>query len=109
MNKKVVIVICAVLAFFLGAIWMDSSPVIAPLVAFLEVVIGFTAGYLFCKDSANKEFMLYRQEMASLRQAHLAIQEEINKEREAIAKELKEIPKGSPKKTKAKKQTEKSE
>lgn len=50
MNKKVVIVACAIIAFFLGAIWVDYVPVVAPLVAFLELAVGFGAGYLFSKD-----------------------------------------------------------
>ena len=55
MNKKVVIAIVMVVAFFLGAIWTDYVPSIAPLVAFLELAVGFGGGYLFFKDKANEE------------------------------------------------------
>ena len=49
MNKKVVIVVCAILSFFAGAIWVDMAPSVASLVAFLEVAIGFGLGFLFSK------------------------------------------------------------
>ena len=37
MSKKVVIAICVVIAFFLGAIWTDYVPSVAPLVAFPDL------------------------------------------------------------------------
>lgn len=49
MNKKVVIVVCAILSFFAGAIWVDIVPSVVSLVAFLEVAIGFGLGFLFSK------------------------------------------------------------
>lgn len=85
MSKKVVIIICALVAFFLGAIWVDYVPVIAPLVAFLELGIGFAAGFLVCKDAANDEFIKYKEEVKSLKQAYEAIKAERN--------EIKEIEK----------------
>ena len=55
MNKKVVIAICAVVAFFLGCIWMDGVPAIGPLVAFLELLVGFAAGFFFTKDLMSQQ------------------------------------------------------
>lgn len=98
MNKKVVIVICAVLAFFLGAIWMDSSPVIAPLVAFLEVLIGFATGYLFCKEGLMVEINKSVETIQSLL--------DLNKKLSQENSSLKEVPKSAPKKTRTKKQVE---
>lgn len=49
MNKKVVIVVCAILSFFTGAIWVGIAPSVASIVVFLEVAIGFGLGFLFSK------------------------------------------------------------
>ena len=82
MSKKVVIIICALVAFFLGAIWIDYVPVVAPLVAFLELMIGLAAGFLVCKDIANDEFLKYKEEMKSLKQAYEAVKAERNEIKE---------------------------
>ena len=47
MNKKVIIIASAVLAFFAGAIWVSEVPVVATLVAFLEVCAGFGLGFFY--------------------------------------------------------------
>lgn len=49
MNKKVIIIGSAVLAFFAGAIWASEVPSVATLVAFLEVCAGFGCGFFFNK------------------------------------------------------------
>lgn len=56
MNKKVVIIASAVLAFFAGAIWVSEVPVVATLVAFLEVCAGFGLGF-FYKSVLDEEKM----------------------------------------------------
>ena len=86
MSKKVIIAICMVVAFFLGAIWVDYVPVVAPLVAFLELGVGFAGGFLICKEIANQEFSNYKAEINSVRQAHKAVAEELASVKEATKK-----------------------
>lgn len=101
MNKKIIITICTVVAYFLGALWVDYVPAIAPLVAFLELGVGFAAGFLICKDIANAEFTQYKEEIESVRQAHKAIlaeRDEIKEVASATAKIKKtRKPKATPK------------
>ena len=86
MSKKVVIAICMVIAFFLGAIWTDYVPSVAPLVAFLELGIGFGAGFLICKEKANEEISKYKEEINSVSQAHKALTAEFAELKDAAAK-----------------------
>ena len=60
MNKKVVIIASAVLAFFAGAIWVSEVPVVATLVAFLEVCAGFGLGF-FYKTVLDEETIAAKQ------------------------------------------------
>lgn len=76
MNKKVIIIISAVLAFFAGAILVSEVPVVATLVAFLEVCAGFVCGFFFAKTLANEELTKYQTEIKSLREAQKAMNEE---------------------------------
>ena len=78
MNKKVVIVACAIIAFFLGAIWVDYVPVVAPLVAFLELAIGFGAGYLFGKDHLAIQVRGCQDTIQKFMEANLKLSNENN-------------------------------
>lgn len=49
MDKKMLIGTVAVFAFFGGAFWVTKVPVVATLVAFLELGIGACIGYWFKK------------------------------------------------------------
>ena len=89
MSKKVVIVICAVIAFFLGAIWIDYVPSIAPLVAFLEVAIGFTGGYFFGKDSLAPQVRGCQDTIQKLMEANLKLSQENNLLKTEAEKEVK--------------------
>ena len=77
MDKKVVIIICAVLAFFLGAIWVDNCPTFATLVCFLELAIGGIGGFLFKKDVDEKHLDEYVSAINRLTDANLRANEEI--------------------------------
>lgn len=76
MDKKVFIIVGAVIAFFAGAIWVDQVPVVASLVAFLEVAVGFGLGLLFKKECTKQEVASYKDEIESLKSAHKALLEE---------------------------------
>lgn len=76
MDKKVFIIVGAVLAFFAGAIWVDQVPAVASLVAFLEVAAGFGLGILFKKEYTKQEVASYKDEIESLKSAHKALLEE---------------------------------
>lgn len=76
MDKKVFIIVGAVIAFFAGAIWVDQVPVVASLVAFLEVAAGFSLGFFFKKECTKKEVTSYKDEIESLKSAHKALLEE---------------------------------
>ena len=76
MNRKVVIAIAMVVAFFLGAIWTDYVPAIAPLVAFLELGIGFGAGYLFCKEALDDEIKSCQSTIQKLLDDNLKLSKE---------------------------------
>lgn len=100
MDKKVVIGVCAVIAFFLGAIWVDSCPVVAPLVAFLEVCAGFACGFFFCKSLAketissleedlaerDKDYNKVRKDLAAYKTENASLMEEISKFTKSAAK-----------------------
>lgn len=76
MSKKAIIIFSAVLAFFLGAIWVGQVPVVAPLVAFLEMCAGFAAGFFFAKELAKGEVSSLNKELESLKAAQKAIAQE---------------------------------
>lgn len=54
MNKNAKFIIAAVLSFFAGAIWVSEVPVVATLVAALELGIGFALGYYYDKNNGVK-------------------------------------------------------
>lgn len=66
MYKKYVSIIFAVIAFFAGAIWVSEVPVVATLVAFLEVCAGFGCGLMCRKDVFDKKIALLQDECISL-------------------------------------------
>jgi len=66
MNKKVVIILSAVIAFFAGAIWVSEVPVVATLVAFLEVCAGFGCGFFYNKLLTNESAVKSADEIQSL-------------------------------------------
>lgn len=66
MDKKVMIIIGAVIAFFAGAIWVSEVPVVAPLVAFLEVCAGFACGFFFKKFKDDAAMENLKNEISAL-------------------------------------------
>lgn len=76
MDKKVVIIISAVLAFFAGAIWVSEVPVVATLVACLEVCAGFGCGFYYHKVKSEEVMKGTIQEIESLKDAFKKIKEE---------------------------------
>ena len=76
MNKKVVIIASAVLAFFAGAIWVDCAPVVAPLVAFLEVCAGFCCGFFFHKVLTDEAITKLTAKIKSINEATKKVKEE---------------------------------
>lgn len=100
-SKKMLIAFGGILAFFAGAIWMDYVPVVAPLVAFLEVCAGFACGYFFCKGAMTSEVEKCAETIQKLLDENLTL----SKENGLLKKEIKgEDPVVSPKKRKAKKE-----
>lgn len=95
MNKKVIIIASAVLAFFAGAIWVSEVPVVATLVAFLEVCAGFGCGFFFCKELVKEEQAKLVDEVNSLKLAQKALAEE--KKPQAPAKKKVATNKAAPK------------
>jgi len=69
MNKKVIFIASAVLAFFAGAIWVSEVPVVATLVAFLEVCAGFVCGFFFSQEIKKELPVKDVEEYSSLRLA----------------------------------------
>lgn len=67
MNRKVVIIASAVIAFFAGAIWVSEVPVVAPLVAFLEVCAGFGCGFFYNQLLKNEELQKLQKEVETLK------------------------------------------
>ena len=109
MNKKVVIVACAIIAFFLGAIWVDYVPVVAPLVAFLELAVGFGAGYLFGKDHLAIQVRGCQDTIQKFMEANLKLTNENNrlkKELQSAEEEVKVTPETSKKAKTSKKKKE---
>jgi len=102
MSKKVVIILCLVLVFFLGCIWLDNVPVVGSLVAFIEAVAGFAAGYLFCKEvfkpqlvSSQSAIQTLKEEILTLRETlRQAVSSETPKTRRKKKAEVVEEPKG---------------
>lgn len=78
MDKRIYIFI-AVIAFFAGAIWVSEVPVVATLVAFLEVCAGFVCGYFFYKGKANEAIAKLTEEIKSVKEATKKVKEEITK------------------------------
>lgn len=79
MNSRVFSIVCAVVAFFAGAIWLNEadSAIIGTLVAFLEVAAGFGCGFWFKNADANlavktaqDETLYYQNELRNLREAY---------------------------------------
>lgn len=66
MDKKVVIIGSAILAFFAGAIWVDQVPVVASLVALLEVCAGFACGFFFKKFKDDAAMENLKNEISAL-------------------------------------------
>lgn len=81
MNKKVVIIISAVVAFFAGAIWVNEVPAVAPLVAFLEVGIGFVCGFFYAKFSIMDDVHVYKLEIEDVKDAHKKVLSEKQEEK----------------------------
>lgn len=77
MNKKVLIIGGAILTFFGGAVWVSQMPVVATLVAFLEMAAGFGFGYLFNKEVTSIVLSGYESEVNSLKDAYTKISEEL--------------------------------
>lgn len=88
MSKKVVIGICAVLAFFLGAIWLDNCPNMGTLVAFLELAVGVAAGFFFSKEMAKKDTEEYVSAIQRLTDANLKASKEIELLKKDAQKEV---------------------
>lgn len=84
-SKKMLIAFGGILAFFAGAIWMDYVPVVAPLVAFLEVCAGFACGYFFCKDVMTSEVDKCAETIQKLLDENL----KLSKENGLLKKEIK--------------------
>ena len=76
MNKKVIIIASAVLAFFAGAIWVSEVPVVATLVAFLEVCAGFGCGFFFYKEIAAEAAVKAQEEVKTLKSAQKVMKQE---------------------------------
>ena len=76
MNKKVVIIASAVIAFFAGAIWVSEVPTVATLVAFLEVCAGFGCGFFFKQVLDEEALKKYKEEVESLKAAQKAVAKE---------------------------------
>lgn len=72
MDKKVFVIASAILAFFAGAIWVSEVPIVATLVAFLEVCAGFACGFFYKK-------LLDEQKMAEYEAKILALRSELTK------------------------------
>jgi len=75
MNKKVVIIASAVIAFFAGAIWVSEVPVVATLVAFLEVCAGFGCGFFFNQELNKEKAAEYEKKILSLQESLKATEE----------------------------------
>lgn len=82
MNKKVIFIASAVLAFFAGAIWANEVPTVAPLAAFLEMCAGFSLGVLLCRENAIEAAAKTQEEIESLKSALKTLKQEKD---EAIA------------------------
>jgi len=74
MEKKYACILAAVLWFFGGAVWVSEAPIVAPLVAFLEVAGGFVCGFFFKKfqnqvamEALNEEVESLHGEISSLK------------------------------------------
>lgn len=47
MNKKVAVIITAILVLFAGIVWIELNPSVGIPVAFIEVLTGFICGFLY--------------------------------------------------------------
>ncbi len=89
MSKKVVIIICALVAFFLGAIWVDYVPVVAPLVAFLELGLGLLGGYFLGKDYLAPQVRGCQDTIQKFMEENIKLSNEINRLKKETEKEVK--------------------
>ena len=69
MNRKVVIIASAVIAFFAGAIWVSEVPTVATFVAFLEVCAGFGCGFFYSQDLIKKDMTKLQEELTTIKEA----------------------------------------
>ena len=84
MSRKMIIIVSAVLAFFAGAIWVSEVPVVATLVAFLEVCAGFACGYFFHEARVAEISTAHEEEVMSLKNAVKSAKEELAKKSDEL-------------------------
>ena len=79
MSKKIGCFIGATLALFGGALWLNYSPDDFPLVVFLELMIGWTLGFLFRKFIDEDAFLRRDNEIIRLEEEVSRLEKELEK------------------------------
>lgn len=79
MDKKVVFGIATVLTFFAGAIWVSEVPVVATLVALLELAAGWAYGYFFKKYIDDTTIKSLTEEIEKLKEAKKVVKSSAKK------------------------------
>jgi len=74
MNKKVILIICAVIAFFAGAILLDQFPIIGTLVALSELCVGGFLGYLWGKDKFEAIALNYEKQYTEFKADYVKLE-----------------------------------
>lgn len=74
MNKKVILIICAVIAFFAGAILLDQFPIIGTLVALFELCVGGFLGYLWGKDKFEAMALNYEKQYTEFKADYVKLE-----------------------------------
>lgn len=74
MNKKVILIICAVIAFFAGAILLDQFPIIGTLVALFELCVGGFLGYLWGKDKFEAIALNYEKKYTEFKADYVKLE-----------------------------------
>lgn len=74
MNKKVILIICAVIAFFAGAILLDQFPIIGTLVALFELCVGGFLGYLWGKDKFEAIALNYEKQYTEFKADYVKLE-----------------------------------
>lgn len=89
MNKKVMLVIIAVLCFFIGAILLDEIPAIKALVALFELGAGGILGYFWKKYEDVKFFDVYESKVENLSK----INDKLIQENDSLTKKVAKLSK----------------